>query len=1190
MHYELANPGDAKLPDQNSELDALLAAAVEISDPAERIAFLSEACKGDAGRLADLESMVNDYFAADGLLDPLSVVVPFPDQSPVSLIGKQIGPYILRELLGEGGMGSVYVAEQTEPVRRKVALKIIKPGMDSREVISRFEAERQALALMDHANIAKVLDGGTTGSGRPFFVMELVKGVPITEYCDTHKLGTRDRLRLFQQVCQAIQHAHQKGVIHRDLKPSNVLVSQYDTTPVVKVIDFGVAKAIGQQLTDRTLYTGINQMLGTPIYMSPEQAGQSGLDIDTRSDVYTLGVLLYELLTGSTPFTHEVLKKAGFDEMRRIIREVDPPLPSVRVSTLQGEPLSAISQQRKMEPNQLKRQLRGELDWIVMKAIDKDRNRRYESASGMGLEIERYLNDEPVLAGPPSATYRLQKFARRNRGALTTLSLICFAILGGGIAAAWQAIEATRARIDALNQEHLAETNFQKALDAVDQLLSRIGDEKLQNIPQMESLRKEILEDALRFYEDFQTQRTQDPEVRLRIAVSRRRIGLIQVQSSRYAEAEESTRAALLELQKLHEEFPGNKIYAIELAEAYDCMGWHTAIGKPSQQANYHQEAIRTLEPVVESESADAAHGKFRIRSRLGNSYFSMGARFREQNFIEDAERALRKAILMCEADPGWGKSVAMAAHHQLGLLFEQKGKYSEALAETFIPVEYQEFQVRTFPTEIFGLEELACTMETRGRLFTQVKNYKEADVAYFRAFELRSLLVEKYPGLVLFRERLKSLISMMIEHYQNFGPHQKIKDFREALEKLNEKILVELEKAVEQSPKDFQSVHSLFLHYKHATVGKQKKCLELAKRMTEIEPDNSLGWELLGCFHAENKNLEEANRAFDIALKISPQIRAESWATRGAENLRRSKYKEARIDFQNAVEISKGGWWMRKRLASACFYLGDYPETLHQLTLAVEQKWDDLTSLSWIPLQQIAACPDKSLRDGMIRLADRAVELNQGSGRSLAARAAVLLAMGQMEKATADLEKAESVGERDHYACYLLALLALNCGDEIKYQELCRKMIDRFGKSTNPVEKRFSIWTSLLRPNALKDYSPMEGMVLDLLRDKPEGRIPLQYLGALQFRMGKWEPARETLLKADSAKEDKDTSGAYTKLFLALTFKRLGQMEEAGKWLEKARAERQEADAWGNSWNRLFTLDLLEGEAGKVIVGSFGK
>ena len=341
--------------------------------------------------------------------------------------GTVIGPYKLLQPIGEGGMGTVYMAEQTQPVRRTVALKLIKAGMDSRQVLARFGAERQALALMDHPNIAKVFDAGTTDTGRPYFVMELVKGIPITRFCDERRLTPRERLELVIPVCQAVQHAHQKGIIHRDLKPSNVLVALYDGKPVPKVIDFGVAKATGPRLTDQTLYTEFGAVVGTLEYMSPEQAELNQLDIDTRSDIYSLGVLLYELLTGSTPLDRKRLKQAAILEMLRVIREEESPRPSMRLSTT--EELPSIAACRNIEPRKLSGLVRGELDWIVMKALEKDRNRRYETANGLAADLRRYLDDEPVQACPPSAWYRFGKFARRNRGALAIASTVLLAVL-----------------------------------------------------------------------------------------------------------------------------------------------------------------------------------------------------------------------------------------------------------------------------------------------------------------------------------------------------------------------------------------------------------------------------------------------------------------------------------------------------------------------------------------------------------------------------------------------------------------------------------------------------------------------------------------------------------------------------------------------------------------------------------------
>jgi eukaryotic-like serine/threonine-protein kinase len=410
---------------QSSSAETIFAEAIAISDVHARAAFLDRACADDPSLRSEVEKLVTDHFRAGSFLEePAGQIGVTAGQPSTEQQGSQIGPYKLLEQIGEGGMGIVYMAEQHEPVRRRVALKLIKPGMDTRQVIARFEAERQALAVMDHPSIARVLDAGTTQSGRPYFVMELVRGVPITTHCDENNLSVRERLELFASVCQAVQHAHTKGIIHRDIKPTNVMITRQDGRPIVKIIDFGIAKAMGQQLTEKTLFTNFAQMIGTPLYMSPEQAEQSGVDIDTRSDIYSLGVLLYELLTGSTPVDAEQMKQAAFDEIRRIIREDEPPTPSARISG--SHTLPGIAAQRHVEPARLSKLVRGELDWIVMKALEKDRNRRYETANAFAADVLHYLNDEPVQACPPSATYRFGKFARRNRVALTTAILGCF--------------------------------------------------------------------------------------------------------------------------------------------------------------------------------------------------------------------------------------------------------------------------------------------------------------------------------------------------------------------------------------------------------------------------------------------------------------------------------------------------------------------------------------------------------------------------------------------------------------------------------------------------------------------------------------------------------------------------------------------------------------------------------------------
>jgi serine/threonine protein kinase len=450
--------------------EAIYNAARQFADPEKLSAYLDLACDGNPAMRKRIESLLRatpeaeDFFDRNavnvsklpGLADAGATVTTPITEGPGTVISR----YTLLQMIGDGGFGAVYMAEQKEPVRRRVALKIIKLGMDTKQVVARFEAERQALAMMDHPNIARVLDGGCTETGRPYFVMELVKGQTVTKYCDEHQLSTRQRLELFIPICHAIQHAHQKGIIHRDIKPSNILVPTIDGRPVPKVIDFGIAKATQHDLTDKIVFTQFHQFMGTPAYMSPELAAQDSTDIDTRSDIYSLGVLLYELLTGRTPVEAKELARGGYDEIRRRIREIEPPRPSNRLTTLTNDELTTVARSRAVEPARLAKLIRGELDWVVLKAIDKDRSRRYETASAFALDIQRYLDNEPVTAVKPSPIYHLQKFARRHQVALATAA--CFALLltvSAGIAAA-QAIKnkslftaAEEARLKAMDAE-----------------------------------------------------------------------------------------------------------------------------------------------------------------------------------------------------------------------------------------------------------------------------------------------------------------------------------------------------------------------------------------------------------------------------------------------------------------------------------------------------------------------------------------------------------------------------------------------------------------------------------------------------------------------------------------------------------------------------------------------------------------
>jgi serine/threonine protein kinase len=474
------------MDDTLSHEEEVFDAARKLDDPAEREAYLREACDDDSKLRERVEALLSVHSHADELFTECISALRSSADGPESAEaaqdlargfegeqpGAQIGHYKILQKIGEGGCGTVYMAQQEKPMRRLVALKVIKLGMDTRAVIARFDAERQALAMMDHPNIAKVLDAGATHTGRPYFVMELVRGIRITDYCDQNRVDTRHRLELFIQICHAIQHAHQKGIIHRDIKPSNIIVTLHDGLPVPKVIDFGIAKATEAPLTDKTLLTMQNQFIGTPAYMSPEQAGTGEVDIDTRSDIYSLGVLLYELLTGKTPFDSKTLLQAGVEEMRRMLREEEPQQPSARLTVLAGNDLTTTAARRHAEPPRLIALIRGDLDWIVMKALEKERARRYETANGLAMDIQRYLTNEPVMARPPSRIYRLQKLVRRNKVVFIAATAVCAALIAGLGTSTWlflrerearqRAVAAERQQIRLTQEAELARSNEAK--------------------------------------------------------------------------------------------------------------------------------------------------------------------------------------------------------------------------------------------------------------------------------------------------------------------------------------------------------------------------------------------------------------------------------------------------------------------------------------------------------------------------------------------------------------------------------------------------------------------------------------------------------------------------------------------------------------------------------------------------------
>ena len=506
----------------------LFIAALEMSDLQARQAYLDRECGDDA----ELRDRVVALLAAHDQPNPVvnAPLIPQdltgayepPTETPGTIIA---GKYKLLQQIGEGGMGSVWMADQLEPVKRRVAVKLVRTERgSSKTILARFEAERQAIALMDHPHIAKLLDAGTTEAGSPFFAMELVKGIPLTQYCDQHRLNISDRLNLFMQICSAVQHAHQKGIIHRDLKPTNILVESHDDKPVPKVIDFGLAKALsGQPLTEHTLFTGFGTVAGTPLYMAPEQAKFNAIDIDTRADVYALGVILYELLTGTTPIERDQLKQTAFDEMLRVIREVEPPTPSKRLSSTESKP--SVAANRQMEPLKLGRFLRGELDWIVMKALSKERDRRYDTANGFAKDIERFLSHEPVVAGPPSVRYKLRKFVQRNRVQVIAASLVLLTLVVGIVGTTagliWAEHHRRRADSERIKAEQAEAETLADYRASTDDVIEQLIGSK----PDLGPREKAYLEKALKRWQAFAGRKGDDEHSRAVRAEGYFRIG-----------------------------------------------------------------------------------------------------------------------------------------------------------------------------------------------------------------------------------------------------------------------------------------------------------------------------------------------------------------------------------------------------------------------------------------------------------------------------------------------------------------------------------------------------------------------------------------------------------------------------------------------------------------------------------------
>jgi len=751
--------------------EAIFHAARDIPDPDRRREFVREACGGDEARIAHVEALLAAADGPDSLLDrpAADITDATSDQPTTESSGRVIGPYKLIEPIGEGGMGSVWMAQQTEPVKRLVAVKLIKAGMDSRQVIARFEAERQALALMDHPNIARVLDGGTSSDGRPFFVMDLVKGVPITRYCDEHHLTPRQRLELFIPICQAVQHAHQKGIIHRDLKPSNVLVALYHGKPAPKIIDFGIAKAAGQQLTDKTLVTGFGAIVGTLEYMSPEQAEVNQLDIDTRSDIYSLGVLLYELLAGSPPFSRKELEKAGMLEMLRVIREQEPTKPSTKLSTADGLPTLAAN--RGTEPARLTRLVRGELDWIVMKALEKDRGRRYETANGFAMDVQRFLAGEPVLAAPATTVYRLRKFVNRHKGPVAAAGLVLLTLVAGIMGTTWglmraeheqqKAVQERDAKNLALQAEQQARADEtkarQQAFAALRSMTAEVVERKFEQGTVLTDDDRVFLRGVIAQFDAFAAIKENNADSREARAYGRYRVGAMHDRLGELKEAEQDFDQAVSIYQQLAADIPSRPEFRQALGRGHNNRGALLAKTGRLKEAEHDFELALNIQKQLATDFPTRPE----FRQDVASSHNNRGKLLQDTGRLKEAEQHYDQALLGYQeltADfssrPEFRLELA-ACHLNRGRLLSGTGRPKEAENDYDEAVSIFKHLAADFPSRPEYRQALAKSHNNRGALRRVTGRPKEAERDYDQSLTIRKQLVAEFPLRPEFRQDL---------------------------------------------------------------------------------------------------------------------------------------------------------------------------------------------------------------------------------------------------------------------------------------------------------------------------------------------------------------------------------------------------------------------------------------------------
>jgi tetratricopeptide (TPR) repeat protein len=1086
-------------------------------------------------------------------------------------------------------MGTVYMAEQTQPVRRMVALKVIKPGMDSRQVLARFGAERQALALMDYPNIAKVLDAGTTDTGRPYFVMELVKGIPITRFCDERRLTTRERLELAIPVCHAVQHAHQKGIIHRDLKPSNVLIALYDGKPVPKVIDFGVAKATGPRLTDQTLYTEFGAVVGTLEYMSPEQAELNQLDIDTRSDIYSLGALLYELLTGSTPLDRKRLKHGAILEMLRVIREEDSPRPSLRLATT--EELPSIAACRSIEPRRLSGLMRGELDWIVMKALEKDRNRRYETANCLAADLRRYLDDEPVQACPPSVWYRFHKFARRNRRALATTTLLGVTLLAMvaavagsvGWAARDRAVREAKTAHQAQESLHAArtligESKFPLARQKLAEARGRIGNDRapLRRLAEDVEALEAVLARVERFFvlidQGHEAEISHDFELGLQAASSH---GSKPAPRSQKKYNREPGKAVPIVLEALslygimeHEDWTstlvGGPLESDQVLRirrtAYEELAWLADDVVRRQEDHRSGEKMASesaaRQALVYLKKAEQAH-------RPTTSFYRIRSRCRKMLAEEEASRADGQ---LASLTPG----TFALDHYLLGQEAYDAGNKSEAIKQF-------EAALRLEPTSYWSLMQLGwclsyrqppdyaeaarvytgCIMKRpdyhlgyhhRGIAYANLRRYEDAVADYSKAIELAPTVArawynrgENHGSLGQWDKALADFnraIQLDPEYAPAWSDRGKV---HRELGQLD-KALADCSRAIELDPK--LAVAWIVRAYVEFGLGQVDKVLADSSKAIELDPKHAAAWNNRGVAYDELGRLDTAIAEFSKAIELDPEY-AMAWKNRGYTYLRLGQLANSLADFTKAIELDPKlvGAWNNRGIVHQ--RLGQLDKALADCSKAIEL--DPKCAAAWSSRGRVY--DELGQIDRAIAEYSKAIELDPKLAKAWTNRSNANRRLGQLANSLADSTKAIELDPK-------LAGAWLNRGaTSIKQGQFDKALADYSrGLELAPTDAGANndlAWLFATCPNSeLRD----PGRAVELAK-KAVGLAPKEgshwnTLGVAYYRAGDWKSAVDALTKSMELREGGDSNDWF---FLAMAHWQLGDKSQARSWYGKA-------------------------------------